>query len=166
MSQFLGAALPTNIIARADKRHTDEAWHGNEDLYHPPVMLDQQWEEEPEFASWANPWWPARSCLLGDADGEDLLSPMTRWGERWTVSGATGRLSFVGITRDSYGSPLGGCTVRCFRSSTDELVSKVVSDANGYYVATTPYAEGHYLTIHKTGPPDVSGASIETLIPA
>lgn len=166
MSQLIGGALALPLLARDDKRNTDEAWHGNEDLILPQLMLDLQWDEEPEFASWASPWWPARGVILGDPDGMHLLSQEVRWGARWTTSGSSARLSFVGYTRDAYGSPLGGMTVRCFRTSSDELVAKVVSDVNGYYIATTPYADGHYLTVHKTGPPDVGGASIDTLIPA
>jgi hypothetical protein len=72
----------------------------------------------------------------------------------------------VGVTRDQYGSPLGNCTVRCFRTSSGELVSQVTSDANGNYVATSPYSDQHFLTVHKTLSPDVAGASVDTLTPS
>lgn len=81
-------------------------------------------------------------------------------------SGCNGRLAFVGVARDFNGSPIPAAKVRCFRTSSVELVSSVVCDANGHYVATTPYVDGHFLVVHGlSGSTPVSGASIDTVIP-
>ena len=118
---------------------------------------------------YVNPWWPNAGNLLagafGAGDGQ-IHNYAPWWQEPWVRSGCNGRLAFVGYTRDAYGSPLGGVTVRLFRTSSDVLVAKVVSDANGYYTATSPYLDAHYMVVHKTGTPDVAGASVDTIIPS
>ena len=69
------------------------------------------------------------------------------------------------FTVDQGGNVLPNATVRAFRTSSNELVSQVLSDANGYYIATTPYGDGHFLTVHAATVPPVAGASIDTLTP-
>ena len=103
--------------------------------------------------------------MIADTGISDVLDS---WHDAniYPVAGCNGRLAFAGVTRDQYGSAIGGCTVRCFRSSTCELMSTVLSDPQGNYIATTPYYESHFLTVHKSGPPDVAGASIDTVTPA
>lgn len=80
-------------------------------------------------------------------------------------AGTNSRFSIVGVTRDQYGSPVGGVTVKCFQTSTDILISTVVSDVNtGAFAALTQaYNDNHYLVAHKTGTPDLDGASVNTL---
>lgn len=167
MSSFVFGSSGALIHMR-DNESACEGWATNGDLF-----LAKLWDRIPSDdyfldAYFESEWWPSRSSLMGGFDGvaENLLLGEAPWRSRpSTRSGCNGRLAFVGYTRDQFGSVLGGCTVRCFRTSSDELVSKVVSDANGYYVATTPYSDGHYLTVHKTLSPDVAGASIDTLVP-
>jgi hypothetical protein len=153
---------------RADRQdHVDPQIFGV-DIY-PTVLHRAYFDVDGPFDGWATPWWPRSGNLMGGWDGvaeNQLMTVAPWWGEPWTRSGCNGRLGFVGYTRDANGSILGGCTVRCFVTSTNELVSQVTSDANGFYIATTPYSTAHYLVVHKTGSPDVAGASVDTLTPA
>lgn len=164
MSQLLGQ--PQNIIAGRDIRHADEFWAGNEDIVYPQESLVSQWVVEREFQGWTTPWWPRSGALMGDAGDVNIITQAPWWGEAWNQGGASSRLAFVGVARDYAGNALPGATVRCFRTSSVELVSSVVSDENGLYVATTPYVDGHFLVVHGTsGATPVSGASIDTVIP-
>lgn len=165
---LVGGALATNIVQGPDKRHQDEFFRDNEDSFHPVPLYSYDFNSVAEAAGFQSPWWPFRGAILGGwgFDGSVLLELGGKHSDTWRSFGTNGRLAFVGVTRDQYGSPLGGCTVRCFRTIGNELVSTVVSDANGNYVATTPYADGHYLVVHKAGPPDIAGASVTTLTPA
>lgn len=112
--------------------------------------------------SFASMWWPANDADYGGTIG---VMGASVWGDYNPVAGANGRLALTGVTRDQYGSPLGGATVKVFRTSDDSLQSTAVSDANGVYLITTPYADGHYLTVYKVGPPDICGTTINTLAP-
>lgn len=161
---FVGAALPQFVLVLPDKRLLDEAYAGAATAQ-PPVLVSRSLDTSDAvgIGDFRSPWWPAASGVLSDSGIGDVLS--ASWRESvYPSAGCNGRLAFVGVTRDSYGSPLAGCTVRCFLTSTCELVSTVISDGNGAYAATTPYAGGHFLTVHKTASPDVAGASVDTLI--
>ena len=76
-----------------------------------------------------------------------------------------GRLGVAGVTRDVYGSPMGGVSVKLYRTVDDSVQGAVVSDANGVYTVTTPYADGHYIVTYRVGPPDLCGTTINTLAP-
>ena len=171
MSGFVhpgATGLPSLVCT--DKRTLEEFWHG--EAYFKPVLYACLMPKESGYDfGFVNPWWPYAGNLLGgDAGGSDQNNQITNYApwyqEPWVHSGCNGRLGFVGYTRDAYGSPVGGCTVRCFNTATNELVSSVESDANGFYIATTPYGDAHYLVVHKSGTPEIAGASISTLTPA
>lgn len=161
------AAMPVHRLQVKDSRVTEEYLHSNEFVAQPFPYLHNDACDDPG-ATWETPWWPTRGMLMGSSEpsgGADGVLSGTYY-DAWPLSGASGRLAFVGYTRDAYGSPLGGVTVRCFVTSSNELVSQVVSDDKGYYVATTPYNQAHFLTVHKSGSPSVAGASLDTLTPA
>lgn len=165
MSGLLGNALPNFILREPDKKHADACFSGRA-FNAIPALLWLNAHDAGEPASYRTPWWPASSCLFGGLDGVDentILAGDGYFCPPWIASGANGRLGFVGYTRDQYGSAIGDVTVRCFRTSTNELVSQVTSDANGFYIATTPYSDGHYLVVHKTS--SIAGATIDTLTP-
>jgi hypothetical protein len=167
---FVGVVIGGVALFAAPKHHQDEYYRDNEDLFQPAVLYSVDWNAVSEDAGFVSPWWPSHGYLMGGSgDGlvsDNLLSLTAEYADMWRSFGANGRLAYVGVTRDRYGSPLGNCTVRCFRTSTDELVSKVTSDANGAYIATTPYADGHYLVVHGSSGPELAGASVSTLLPA
>lgn len=165
---LVGAALPQMIHIREDKRCLDEWWSG-EDLFKPFIIIDILMMEEGDYGyGYVTPWWPNPGSLMGGFDGVPENQTLTNapwYSEPWVRSGCNGRLGFVGYTRDQYGSALPNCTVRCFLTSTTELVSTVTSDANGFYIATSPYSGDHFLVIHdSTG--QIAGASVNTLTPA
>ncbi len=165
---LIGAALPQFILRAADQSHGDEAFFDNEDLIGQAVLLSFDWRAVIEAAGFVSPWWPWGGIIGGayGFDGDNLTQLSPRHSDIWRSFGANGRLAFVGYTRDQFGSPIGGVTVRCFRTSTDEMVSKVTSDDNGFYIATSPYSDAHFLTVHKAGSPDLSGSSVDTVLPA
>ena len=171
MSSFVHtSATGLPVLYPTDNRCLEEFWL-NEAHFQPPIIYDRLCPEEGDYGfGFVNPWWPYAGNLLGDVfsgGGEgQIFNYAPWWQEPWVRSGCNGRLGFVGYTRDQYGSTVGFCTVRCFNTATNELVSTVVSDGNGFYIATTPYADAHYLVVHKAGSPEIAGASVSTLTPA
>jgi hypothetical protein len=73
-----------------------------------------------------------------------------------------------GTTLDATGAPLGGCTVQAFETGTGILRAQVVSDAAGNYVIGVPSDPRltFFLVMYKTGVPDVTAATVNTLVPA
>lgn len=114
---------------------------------------------------YTTPWWP-RHGLLGDVAVDvgalDFawqgfeLPEMTR--------GISSRLAFLGTSRDQYGSPLGGCTIICYRTTDRSFVSEVVSNADGSFFVNTFYPDQHFLVFYKAGFPDVFGTTVNTLV--
>lgn len=163
MSSLAGAARPVQI-AWSDRAHADP-YYSDWLIAQPPPIQPAIAIDLCACGSWRTPWWPCGSSLVGETGVSDALTSDIGWFVEWISGGCNGRLGFNGITRDQYGSPLGGCTVRLFRTSTNELQAIVTSDANGAFLATSPYNDAHFMTVHKAGSPDVAGASIDTIIP-
>lgn len=111
-------------------------------------------------------WWPSGMGLIGDMGLDVAILAQAEWYEMPdTTRGANTRVGFVGVTADAYGSPLGGVTVKLFRSSDDRKVDQIVSDPVGKFVVGSPYyPDTHYITYYKSGSPDVRGHSTNTLI--
>ena len=68
-----------------------------------------------------------------------------------------------GVTRDSGGTPLGGCTVDLYDTRTDVKVQTTTSDGSGDYsfgVGGGPY----YVVAYLPGGPDVFGTTVNTLV--
>lgn len=163
MSAFIGDARRTlNLAAKDERLHDPErdrrqarlrggSRHvaGNEGFY--------------------SEFWPGNRGFVGDGglDIAMLQGPGGRRTQRFAEGNAS-RVGFPGTTRDAYGAPLAGATVILHRTSTRELVSEVVSDANGNFLAHSHYVgEGHYLVFHKTSSPtNVYGATDNTIIGA
>lgn len=148
---FLGAAMPTNIIAPDNRRHAS-------------VTFQVDSETHPD-GSLRTPWWPRGAGFIG-AMGTDVALLEGVWNEQPELtSGAQSRFGITGITRDQFGSPLGNCVVQLFRTSDDLIVAEVVSDPTGAYVITTPFfPDTHYLVAYRAGSPDVAGTTVNTLI--
>ena len=77
---------------------------------------------------------------------------------------ATPRIIITGITKDSGGAPIGGCTVKLYRTSDDVMVLSTISDGSGNYTFA-PVNRGvqYYVVAYKAGAPDVSGTTLNTL---
>jgi hypothetical protein len=139
---------------------------------------DDDWcQEIPKASAWNNTqylseFWPGNGGM--DASGNEMLSAV--WRDRPCMnSGAVAAVGFVGYSRDAYGSVLGGCTMKLFKTADgsypntkDTKVYEVVSDATtGWYSLYTPYyPDTHYIVSFKTGTPDVQGVTVNTLIGA
>lgn len=173
MSSNIGAAFGAGLaLYPDDKSHCDESWHSGDELAFPdPLISLKSRNDVADFfggASYRTPWWPCSGLLLGDmgSDVSMLHDRPPRYGDVWYASGCNGRLAIVGVTRNAYGSAVGGCTVKIFRTNTDELLSTVISDPNtGEYTITTPYyPDGHYLVVYKSGTPDMFGTTVNTLV--
>jgi len=154
-------------LVMSDLRTLDVVWDGDESAW--PLVLAHVFlpvVDAPGIDNYATPWWPrGGSGLVADTGISDVMRAVWYDESIYPVSGANGRFAIVGVTRDATGSALGGCTVRLFVTGTDELVARVTSDANGAFIATSPYGVGvpHYMTVHFGG--TVAGASVDTLIP-
>ena len=113
--------------------------------------------------------WPNSSMQSGDRSsgysqmGNDAVDS-SRWGEIAPLGRGNSSVKYImGRCLASNGDPISGAHVQCYLTATDELVSEVDCDSNGYYGAPTPYTgQAHYLIAYGTG---VAGASVTTLIP-
>lgn len=119
--------------------------------------------------SYQNPYWPGNGGLIGCSDMEsgiysDVIVPVW-WDQPDVVTGHAFGFGFVGISRDQYGSPLAGVTVKLFHTTDNVLIDQEVSDAAGNYTLITPYLDAHYIVAQKTSAL-VSGATLDNLIPA
>lgn len=154
MSGFIGAALHTNLVSADDTR-----------LNRPDFWPERLFADVYAIASapFENIWWPRGStCCLGMAEG---ILDAVWWGEYDQAAGASSRYGFVGVTRNQYGSPVGTCVVKLFRTSDDLLLDTTTSDPSGNFLLNTAYyPDAHYITLHKSGSPDIDGITVNTLI--
>ena len=164
MSDLLGGAGQSEVSTEQDDRRAMSEWYrigiecgppGVEWTYLGPIIDDQR-----------NPWWPGGATMgFGDSSVDFSVQQSLWYGLPDTTRGCLGRFGVVGVTRDSYGSPLGGVTVKLYQTSSDLMVASVVSDPLGNYTVTTPfYPDQHYLVFYKSGSPDVFGTSVNTLV--
>jgi hypothetical protein len=157
MSGFIGGAQSQPLI-----------WADDQRAFSPMYAID--WNEMSPIAmrciptfDYTTPYWPGGSSFMADADPFSTDIDMS-WGRVEQFGGTTSRYAVSGVTRDVYGSPLGGVTVKMFRTSTDEMVGTTVSDPAGAYLVSTPYyPDTHYLVFYKAGFPDVFGTSVNTI---
>ena len=75
----------------------------------------------------------------------------------------TNTFTLTGVTRNSAGVALASCEVRVFKTGDDVLVAQTISDGSGNYSVTLPTNLRHYVVSYKTGSPDVTGATVNTL---
>jgi hypothetical protein len=151
-------------LIEVDDKTLYDRFFGGEAFIPTPVLLELRrtvdlWGIGTAYES---PWWPNKIPFLNNDGLDDFLFAAEEEWLGYIVSGTNGRLSIRGVSRDQYGSPLGGCTIRLFLTSTGEMVSTVTSDANGAYIITSPYSASHFLTVHAPG---VGGASIDSIVP-
>lgn len=85
---------------------------------------------------------------------------------RKTVGGYA-RYSLSGVSRDSAGAALGGCTVKVFLTGNDTKQFETVSDGSGNWSIDVGANPGpFYYVEYKIGSPDQAGTSINTNVPA
>lgn len=156
MTGFVGAANPVSCIC-ADDRRLSRAENLPERLF-----ADVQFTAPSTYES---PWWPKGGGFIGDQGLDIGLIEAAWWGEYDQAAGAASRYGFVGVTRDQYGSPVGSCTVKLYRTSDDVLLDTSTSDPSGNFLLNTAYyPDAHYIVAHKAGSPDIDGVTPNTLI--
>ena len=102
---------------------------------------------------------PAR-CGQGGFRGRKGWRPRTTFRSRKF----SGRFAVAGVTRDSTGAPLGGCTVHLFESATDAEVAETTSDGSGNYLFSIGQNAGFfYVVAYKVGSPDLAGTTVNTI---
>ena len=116
-------------------------------------------------APFSGPWWPG-SGLMGDLGVDVGMLEASAWGEYDQAAGAASRYGFVGVTRDQWGTPVGSVTCKLFRTADNSLQDTTTSNATTgeFLLNTYYYPDAHYIVCHKSGSPDVDGASVNTLI--
>lgn len=172
MSLMFSIGTNTPFIQANDIRNCDQQYHGLRSRAPTPDPYNSEMRNRADNAYYQYPyatrWWPKHSVIMGGWIGsaDDTFQNLApSWIDPWTRSGANGRLAFVGYTRDPYGSVLGGCTVRLFRTVDTSLQSMVTSDANGLYFATTPFNDAHFEVIHNAAG-NLAGATRNDLLPS
>lgn len=117
--------------------------------------------------------WPASRMSSGDpATPLTILGAGSRDIGGWMLwqcgeGGHTTPVFIVGRAVDGGGGILAGAIVKGFRASDDLFVGQTISDSNGNFSLGTPYPSvAHYLVAYEAGSPDVSGTTINTLVPA
>lgn len=72
-----------------------------------------------------------------------------------------------GVTMDSTGAILAGCSVALYRAADHAFLELVTSDASGVYVVSSGGpAQYYYVRAYLAGSPDVAGTSLNTLVAA
>jgi len=156
MSGFVAATSGVQSIGLQDLRL-------NRMDFQPAMIFADVWTPAP--AVFYSPWWPGISGLLGDQAADVGVLDRTRWGAYDQAAGAASRYGFVGVTRDSLGTPIGSCTVKLFRTADDLLLDTSTSDPSGNFLLNTAYyPDQHYIVAHKSSSPDVDGVTVNTLI--
>lgn len=70
------------------------------------------------------------------------------------------QFKIAGVTKDSSGNALGGCTVKAYRQSDDSCAASTTSDNNGNYVLMLASSvEYYYLRFYLAGSPDRAGTT-------
>lgn len=74
-------------------------------------------------------------------------------------------LRIFGVTKDSSGTPLGGCLCLLFRTPDNVQVDSAVSDGSGNYeFRTAGLTTAYYVVAYKAGGPDLAGTTVNTLL--
>lgn len=89
--------------------------------------------------------------------GAHFSSARNQVKRRWTITG---------YTRDSTGAILGNCAVTLFTTVDNMPIEVTTSDAAGYYsFNVNGNSQLRFAVSYKAGAPDVTGATVNTLVP-
>jgi len=106
--------------------------------------------------------WHKTSAFRGNIDGvlgagAHFSSVRNQVRQRWMITGTT---------KDSAGAPLAGCTVTLFRT-VDNMPCCITTsdDAGNYEFSIDGNSAARFAVSYKTGSPDVTGATVNNLVP-
>jgi len=157
MSGFLGAAMPTMSIM-ADMSPLVERNRVRRETRMRPC-----WKR----TDYACMHYPGNGDFYGDHGVDVGILKSNLWARFYPVGGIASRVGFVGVTRDQYGTPTGGCVVQLFRTSDDLFIMEITSDSNGNFLLQSWYTpDTHYIVAYKAGSPDIFGTTVNTLVGA
>jgi hypothetical protein len=71
--------------------------------------------------------------------------------------------TIAGVSKDSTGAALGGCTVKLFNSTTDIMEQITISDGSGNYSFNVDKTQQYYAVFYKAGGTPVAGTTLNTL---
>jgi hypothetical protein len=106
--------------------------------------------------------WDESGSLLGNVDGvpaagAHFSSARNQVRQQWLITG---------VTKDSTGAALGGCTVTLFKTVDNMPSAITVSDeAGNYSFSIDGNSQARFAVSYKAGSPDVTGATVNTLVP-
>ena len=131
-----------------------------------------RWNQSRRPAQWTDGrLWPNSRMMCGDPSvpicpvGGDAGNG-GRWGSIPEEGGGATMKKIIGITKDQDGVALGNCIVQGFLTANDQFLRQLTSDVGGYYELCSEYPSAdHYLVAYKAGAPDVTGATVNTLVP-
>lgn len=158
MSQFVGAADPSLGSIYMDDRRLTEGRSARD--------VSRTVHRVNRF-NYTSDFWPRRGCLTGDYAVDGVLIEASWWGNIYPAGGISSRVGFVGVTRDQFGTPTGGCVVQLFRTSDDLFIMEITSDSNGNFLLQSWFTpDTHYIVAYKAGSPDIFGTTVNTLVGA
>lgn len=106
-----------------------------------------------------------RPALVIDDDAVTAGALVNCWMDLFPLK--LGNKSFLisGVTKDSTGAALGGCTVKLYTTVDDVERYDTVSDASGNFSFSVPSnGWAWYAVAYKAGSPDVAGTTKNTLV--
>jgi hypothetical protein len=79
----------------------------------------------------------------------------------------TGRLNMaiMGVTRDVLNAAMPNARVMVFRTSDNEFIDEITSDAAGNYSILMLRSGPFFIVVYKVGAPDVTGATLNNIVP-
>jgi hypothetical protein len=81
--------------------------------------------------------------------------------------GTQSRNFLRGTCKDSVAAPVANAIVQGFVTASDAFVGEVTANEDGTYVLGTEQLKTtpHYIVAYKAGSPDISGTTVNTLLP-
>jgi hypothetical protein len=75
-----------------------------------------------------------------------------------------GRVGISGVSRDSTNAAIGNCTLRLFRTGTDEKIAQTVSDGAGNFTFSFGTNAGYFYIVAENSDGSLAGVTLDTLV--
>ncbi len=111
---------------------------------------------------WTRTSFPSQVTNVGNGfPGLDSAHQLWEW--NFPPTGCAVRKVVSGTVKDSNGAAVSGATVYLFNTATGALVDTQTSDADGSYRCGDPNNVASFAVGYKTGSPDTTGATVNTV---